>query len=588
MRRFYTIIEIVLLLLIAASISADAAQVINDCNKLFNLGRYKEAAECFSRAADAKPNDPALKMIAGVAHANIKNYGAAAKYFGEASKLAPYNPLPYFLLEGVYTAQGRQNEAVQAHAKGEAALRSSAAGNQLNQVWNINASNVQTRSQLLEPVRSAAALEKVVEANPDNAIAHNLLGDLYQLEGRFNEASAHYRSAVELAPNWPKPWFNLGMAELGVDPAAAIKSFLRVIQLDPNNTQAYMWLGDAYSAIGDLTNAMKAYNKAASDASIEAQARIRLGNIYQKQDKLEEAEKQFNKASAISPHDPTAAAGLAEVYQRQGMNSKSETEYKRAMKSANSTQQAVIVPRMSQVQIANGDYEKAIAELKNTIAKTPAYMEPIAMLVQAYMHANKLSQGIVEYEAALNRNPRDTVAMRFLLEAYKISGDREKRVSMAKRLVGVMPEQAADWYKEMGLALLELSKKDEALGAWQKGLDLQPGFDPACILKAVRSAGLIGELAAKYEERLQGGSADVYLTLSGIYEFDGDFANAVRVVKKLTEKYPNDQRYWILLGDEMIRAGDIGGAKQAYTKAARLPGSLTLQSLAVQKLKDLH
>ena len=56
-----------------------------------------------------------------------------------------------------------------------------------------------------------ATQHELVAARPYDAEAHNDLGNLLVLDGRYEEAREAYGKAIELAPTSTLPRFNLGM-----------------------------------------------------------------------------------------------------------------------------------------------------------------------------------------------------------------------------------------------------------------------------------------------------------------------------------------------------------------------------------------
>ena len=527
---------------------------------LFNQGKYDPAAKQFAAAVTRRPNDAILRITYGVALANVRKYDDAIVEFSAASRLEPNDPTIDFLLQGSYQGIGMVAQAQQS---------------------GKDAENKPKDSKLL-----ARALEE----NPDNSIAHNLFGDLSQVKGRYDEAIVHYRRAAELAPGWVKPWFNLGMANLIVNPAEAARNFKKVVEIDPKNLHAQMWLGDAYSAQNDYGNALQAYNNAAGSPALRSQAQSRIGNVYLKQNQLDQAEQQFNDAVKSAPQNPAANAGLGDVYRQQNKLDASAAQYKRAsdLTSQAPTQQAIVADRFANVRIDSGDCKTALDELKQILASS-GRPESIQMLLNAYVRCGMLSQGISEYEAGLKKRPDDVVAMRFLAAAYARKGDARGRMEMSRKLLKSRPKESDVWNRELGIALVALGDKPGAVEAWKQGLDAAPGRDAAGIGTAAQSAGLIDELRFWYETESQTKkAAGPSLILAMIYQRDNNHLKLLEVRQRLVWHFPQNQQYRIWLGDAQRQNGKLDAARASYTRAAGMNDDVTLRATASERLKEME
>jgi len=95
--------------------------------------------------------------------------------------------------------------------------------------------------QRIPVFRNDAALWRdTLEKNPDAAIAHNNLGNIYRRRGLFAEAEAHYREALRLTPNYPEVYNNLGIALAELKRwDEAEKAFGTAIQLRPTFADAH-------------------------------------------------------------------------------------------------------------------------------------------------------------------------------------------------------------------------------------------------------------------------------------------------------------------------------------------------------------
>jgi hypothetical protein len=126
-----------------------------------------------------------------------------------------------------------------------------------------------TRATVLLEMGNYPAVAEIaaglLERYPDHGEACYLLGcvALYQwfLPDKAEEC---FRKAVELRPNFPECWYNLGYTtqRLGGKMEQCIEHYRRCLELDPKFSGAWVNLGNAKLALGQFEEALDAYEKA--------------------------------------------------------------------------------------------------------------------------------------------------------------------------------------------------------------------------------------------------------------------------------------------------------------------------------------
>ena len=135
--------------------------------------------------------------------------------------------------------------------------------------------------------RSGHALN-VLNATQDDATKHYSLGVELQKKGDLDGATAEYRTALRLNPNYAVAHTGLGVAlyDKG-DLDGAITEYRTTIRLNPNHAKAHYNLGLALMDQGNVSAAAK-----------ELEEFIRLApNTPSNRQKIDEAKKRLNKLS---------------------------------------------------------------------------------------------------------------------------------------------------------------------------------------------------------------------------------------------------------------------------------------------------
>ena len=106
-------------------------------------------------------------------------------------------------------------------------------------------------------------LRTAVRLCPDSADAHNNLGNAYKTQGKLDEAVASFQEAVRLRPDLAVAYYNLGNALCDanrLEEAAA--NYERALSLKPDFAEAYLTLGNVRKDEGRLDDAIDAFCKA--------------------------------------------------------------------------------------------------------------------------------------------------------------------------------------------------------------------------------------------------------------------------------------------------------------------------------------
>jgi tetratricopeptide (TPR) repeat protein len=108
--------------------------------------------------------------------------------------------------------------------------------------------------------------EKVLELNPNNIDAQINLGACYvEASSEPMKGIGLLRAVLEKDSTNIKAHLNLGLFSVkSAQYDKAIERFTKILAIDPNYIEAYLYIGDVYEQKGDITNAIKNYELYAS------------------------------------------------------------------------------------------------------------------------------------------------------------------------------------------------------------------------------------------------------------------------------------------------------------------------------------
>ncbi len=146
-------------------------------------------------------------------------------------------------------------------------------------------------------------------------IIHNNLGIVYDTAGRYGEAIAEYREALELNTDYIEAHNNLAVIydRMGRN-EEAIRELQEVLRLNPGYTEGHSNLAHVYTGMGQYGEAIFELEKALGLNPGYAPAHNSLGHIFAGQKKYQEAVKEFQEAIRLDPEYVLARNNLGHVY----------------------------------------------------------------------------------------------------------------------------------------------------------------------------------------------------------------------------------------------------------------------------------
>ena len=167
--------------------------------------------------------------------------------------------------------------------------------------------------------RAFQLLEEAVESNRIVPYFHANLGEVYRTAGRYDDAVASCRKAIELYPVYPEALNTLGAAlnELG-ELEEAEEVLRRAIEFKPDLAVAHANFGNVLRATGRLERAVKSYELAVRRDPKLSGAYLALGGALRALGRLKDSAITYRKGLEIDPRDARAWSSLGMTLRHQG------------------------------------------------------------------------------------------------------------------------------------------------------------------------------------------------------------------------------------------------------------------------------
>lgn len=176
----------------------------------------------------------------------------------------------------------------------------------------------------------------------------------------------------------------------------AIRAFRRALEIEPSFTDASIGLSIILNDLGRYEEGRKVFeeaqvmlerHRADSDPYINEKLAIKhdeLGELYLRYNRVKEGLDQYYKALSLSSRKPELTMKIAECF------------------------------------VKLEDYGRAITELKNIVRDFPGFSTARIRLGQLFYDSGQVPEGVAQWEAVLQREPKHPEADRLLRQAQSV------------------------------------------------------------------------------------------------------------------------------------------------------------------------
>jgi superkiller protein 3 len=546
---------------------APAATTFRTADRAMRDGDFDDAARSYTQAALAAPDEPVLRMAAGVALANVRQLAPAADQFARAVALADDDLIAALQYQAALTELGDADRA---------------------EAVNLDAVRrfKKTAGEGLDVSGSVARLRGAVAAFPESPILNLLLGDACQMQGQWADADKAYRRAIALAPSWAKPRANYGVSRLSQGkPEEAILSFQAALARDPNNAFIRLNKADALRETGQNAAAIDDYRKIEKDPKFGAQAAAGIAQAYAASGKLPEAIQNANRAQRMAPRDAAAQAALADVQAKAGNFEAAAEAYESALRLTKEEglfgSQEALYRLLAETQIAARNADGALATVGRALADEPAAAWRWHRLgAQAYLQKGDADRAEAEFKASLDADPS-----LYPYETLRLIGERNMLVRLARAYQADLDAAENGGLRiRNGVGGGSNVSSEGAAGARGSAYNgtAAGGPAPSALAPPVVVIGPAPASALTPE-----GQARSHAGLAVLARYRGDFNEELRRRESVT-RLRSRSLDWYLLGEAADRASNPAKSLPAYQRALNLGGlPETLAAKARARVRSL-
>jgi tetratricopeptide (TPR) repeat protein len=396
----------------------DPQALLSQGRLLMAEGKYREASAALQAAIKSEPNCARCYFVLGSAQEALGLNDLAKDSLARARQLAPQMPGATAELAHLDAKSG---------AYGDALLLAS---NALQANPDLVSAYVTEARALIskgELSKAEAVLEEALKRDSANLPAVATILSLYTHEGKTQAAAARISKLVDANPQNAGLHVLLGVACLNLrDFDKSEANARQALSLDPKAKDAYTLLGNIDLARGDFAQA-KTHFRAAIDANPNGLINyLALATLYEKDGNWEEAKKLCEKARGIDNASPIVANHLASLYLDHGGDINLAVSLAQVAKQKMPESPAT-TDTLGWAYYKLGSTKAALAELTESAKKAPRMPEYQYHLGMAYLADNRLDLARQSLQAALSIDPRFPDAGNARAALDQVSKSRQQR-----------------------------------------------------------------------------------------------------------------------------------------------------------------
>lgn len=374
-------------------------------------------------------------------------------------------------------------------------------------------------------------IQKVLQKDDGDAIAHSLLANAYMANGMFEEGMREYNRATKIDPKSVDAYLKKGYFYFSRGKNAEGESELAsAVQASPDALNSRLILASYHQRGGNHVKALSVLRAGLNGKKSDALLYNSIATILLSENKLDEGIKTIQKAKDIDPAFPASYQNLVTIY------------------------------------AATGKYDKAIEEYKQLLRNDPKNLRGMLGLAALYEIKGQDGEALALYKkGAESRQPEAFMALAGYYRKKDENGKALRTIEDALKIdshnIGVLEMK--------GRILIADKKLKEALKTFDEiellnpeaGADLKIGA-----YVTMKDTAKALEQARKMIEK-NPRSARGYMVLASIYEGQKDSARAIKEARNGVRVDGSNPKALLYLGSLLETGKDYRQAMSLYTEA---------------------
>ena len=425
-----------------------------------------------------------------------------------------------------------------------------------------------------DPEAAVDTLRAAIDARPDWAQAHFVLGSALALTGEKQRARSELARAVELEPGLveARSFLTRLHAELG-EHEYAIEQGRTYLNQRPDDDGMRIVVAQSLVRLGKVDDAAEMLNRIPEERR-GLEAFFAIGRIQLVRRELDAARENLLKANAARPHNAKVLSSLLSLDRAEGKLSQSIERIDDAV--AAEPENGALRRLKGTVALLTNDLAQAEVSFKKAIELEPDNLQAYTQLGGLYRLTGRMQETVGIYEEAVRAQPESAPPHHFLAVLYEMSGKLDQareQYELALRYDSSLGESK----NNLAYLLAESGEDlDRALKLAQEAKAAMPDSPNAAdtlgwvLLKRGVASAAIGYLREAVQVSDPGDPAIGVIRshLSDAYAATGDLAQAIETLETALAEHAGQVKAG------QTPAQDPPWAVEARAKIERLRGEL--------------
>ncbi len=279
--------------------------------------------------------------------------------------------------------------------------------------------------------------------------------------GRYTEARATLRKALNLVPRDPDLWTYLGLTDEQLnDLDAAIGDFRKVLSFLPGDPQACFNLGRLYRRKGDSAHAIELYQQGLKSAPNDLPANQNYALLLMDTGKFREAIVPLRKMRSLDGSDLPTRAALIECFLKAAMLEDGKREIEEFLKMPNVSPDEKL--KLAKLLMEDKLPEFALPILQQVVEALPDSAEAHGKLGLLLMNAGQYEAASNEFNMAVQLDPKSAEYSMHLVDTLLLDKRFQEALDFLKAVKGEFGNLYEYRFK-MGLVLYGARQYPQAI-----------------------------------------------------------------------------------------------------------------------------
>ena len=364
------------------------------------------------------------------------------------------------------------------------------------------------------------------------------------------------------------------------DPQKAIRILSNYLQSRPKDSAARLVLGQAYASAGQNDSAEEEFQAVLRIAPGNYFTIAALGEIYERSGQLEKAEPMLARATSLSHGAAGIRSEWAVVLVRLHRYKEAQSALAGLSPPADREERIGFHRLKASVALGLGDTAAAASEMEKALVSKPDDVGLTMGTAAVQLQAMNWQRAANLAEPVFSRTQDPDIGLLLLEAKLGMHGDFQRTLELL-RSIDLPPTEKLAFRQHLAEVLISHGEFSESIEELKTVTGLNPNRPESrfnLALAQLKAGSLDDALDSAEKCKTLGDSADLEDLLGDIQEARGDNLGAVRSYQAAVTLDPNEERYRLSLGVELMRHQSFEAAKVVLRQAAEVhPKSWRIQ-----------